>query len=429
MVLSLPPASSEWLTFVLPNLPPGTYQATVTVDADNQIVESRECNNKATETIIVPTDVAYLPLVGSRFERTSRQSVSLPEQGSYLEIANSPGPNAAKPSGSPTDDRTGFRQFRVPTANSFPAQMVLDSRGRVWLTERDANKLARFDPETSTWDEFEIPTPNSMPWGIDLDANGNVWFTESASGANKIGMLDISAVPVPLFTEYPVPTPGSEPWNLVVGADGTVWFTERVGNKIGKLVPGIGVTNEYPIPTPDAKPSGIGIHRSAFSGRVYDYIWFTETAASKVGQLSATAEQILERRLVENTNPQELVMTPSGDVWWTEPGSNRIVLFAPSTLSLVLQLDVPTAGAIPYGIALDGNSAVWFTERAASKLGRFTGFVPLSEYTLPDPNSQPIGLAVDTDGCAWYSAPGVNKIGHYCPPPTFRQYLPFAFSW
>jgi virginiamycin B lyase len=417
IVLSLPPYTSEWLTFSLPGLISGKYEVVATIDAENQVVESRECNNQAKMAFVVPTDLVYLPIVASRHNPQARQ--------------NSAGQTAmATPAGRLTRGTAtyipGFREFPVPTANSHPAKLILDSQGRVWTTERDGNKLARYDPDTASWDEYAIPTPHSKPWGLDLDANGNVWFAESAPAANKIGMLDLSADPVPLFAEYPVPTPASQPWNLVVGDDGTVWFTERAGNKIGKLVPGVGVTTEYPVPTQSAEPSGIGIHRFSVGGRVYNYLYFTEAATSKLGQLNASNGEILERRLVSNSRPEELVMTPSGDVWWSETGANRVVLFQPSTLSFALELDVPTPSAEPYGIALDGGTAVWFTERAANKLGRFSGALPLSEYTLPNPNSQPLGIAVDSVGCAWYAASGANKIGRFCPLPTFPTYLPLT---
>ena len=85
-----------------------------------------------------------------------------------------------------------------------------------------------------------------------------------------------------------------------------------------------------------------------------------------------------------------------------------------------------TPNSEPFGIALEGNVAVWFTERAADKLGRFSGPLPPEEYWLPSPNSQPTGVVVDSDGCAWYTAPGVNRIGRLCLPVRYSVHLPLV---
>jgi virginiamycin B lyase len=308
----------------------------------------------------------------------------------------------------------GFREFEVPTANSYPAQIALDAQGKVWITERDGNKIARFDPETLAWQEYHIPTDNSRPWGLALDGDGDVWFAETAG--NRIGHLELKGKDQYTFTEYAIPTLDSVPRDVAIGRDGTVWFTEQAGNKIGKLVPGQGVTAEYPVPTEDAGLSYIDIKGN--------FAYFTETNADQLGQFNTGTGQFLEKRGPAGSAPQDLVTT-GGGVWYTEMDGNRVVLFSPSTLSWTLELDVPTASSKPYGIALEGNVALWFTERRGNRLGRFTGTEPLAEYGLPSANSQPTGLVVDDAGCAWYTAPGVNRIGRLC---LFQLYLPQSFE-
>ena len=76
----------------------------------------------------------------------------------------------------------------VPTPNSAPHDIVVDSSGIVWFTEINTNKIGRFDPKTEQFSEFDIPTPSSRPNGLVSDDNGNIWFTES--GASKIGRVN-----------------------------------------------------------------------------------------------------------------------------------------------------------------------------------------------------------------------------------------------
>jgi virginiamycin B lyase len=77
-------------------------------------------------------------------------------------------------------------------------------------------------------------------------------------------------------------------------------------------------------------------------------------------------------------------------------------------------VDLPMPGSEPYGIAMEGNAAVWFTERAGNRLGRFSGSIPPREVPLPTPGSLPTDIIVDGAGCAWYAAPGSNRIGRLC---------------
>ena len=85
----------------------------------------------------------------------------------------------------------------------------------------------------ATFVEFNIPTRDSEPQAIAIDSQGKVWFTESA--ADKIGRLD----PVNgEKSESPIPTAGS-PAGLAIDSDGNIWFVETFAGKIGKLMSGV----------------------------------------------------------------------------------------------------------------------------------------------------------------------------------------------
>ncbi len=64
---------------------------------------------------------------------------------------------------------------------------------------------------------------------------------------------------------------------LATGADGNVWFTETAANKIGRISPS-GVVNEFNVPTPASEPFGIA---AGPDGNV----WFTEYAGQKIGRV------------------------------------------------------------------------------------------------------------------------------------------------
>jgi streptogramin lyase len=475
-VANLPPTTVQWLSFTLTNLPPGSYHITVDIDTAGQVAESLECNNQATTVLIAPTDRLYLPLVSRQWSVVSGQLSAVSYQQSavsgqlsavgyqrsaisgqlsavgYQRLSVSSGlpasplswliPNAEFPIPNPQSPATTLQEFELPVAGSYPAQIAVDGQGRVWVSERDGNRIGCFDPASQTWQEYDIPTANSQPWGLALDTGGNVWFAETA--ADQIGRLEVASGTI---TEYTIPCfrlylpfigrqsstasslllPSaaqspichSQPWGLALGPGGAVWFTQKAANRIGKLAPSSGEFTAYPLPTPGSQPTGIDVRGT--------YVWFTESAADKLGRLDSTSGDITEKSRPAGSHPQDIALTTAGKPWFTEPGANRIVLFDPSTLGWVLEVEAATADSEPYNLAIEDDVAIWFTERAGNKLGRFSGRIPPYEYSLPTPNRLPTGITIDGDGCAWYTAPGANRIGHLCRTVK-RVYLPLLFK-
>ena len=60
---NLPAGSSEWFSFELAQLSQGAYDISASVDPDNQISETTECDNELGATMVVPTDLVHFPLV------------------------------------------------------------------------------------------------------------------------------------------------------------------------------------------------------------------------------------------------------------------------------------------------------------------------------------------------------------------------------
>jgi hypothetical protein len=65
-VTNLPAGSSTWVAFELTQLSQGAYTLTVSVDPDDLVSETTECDNVLTSMMMVPTDVTYLPLVARK---------------------------------------------------------------------------------------------------------------------------------------------------------------------------------------------------------------------------------------------------------------------------------------------------------------------------------------------------------------------------
>lgn len=67
--------------------------------------------------------------------------------------------------------------------------LVIDASGAVWFTAAGDNAVGRFQPDNKQFTFYPIPTAQSIPFGVALDSARNVWFTEGANTANAVGMV------------------------------------------------------------------------------------------------------------------------------------------------------------------------------------------------------------------------------------------------
>jgi virginiamycin B lyase len=313
-----------------------------------------------------------------------------------------------------------YREFPLPTPNSYPWQLALDAqRGGVWVTEQAGNKLAYLDAASGTWTEYPIPIPGSSPAGLALDGLGRVWI--AAQAANKIAVFDPA---MEKWTGYEVPTPASEPMDVAVGQDGGVWFTEASGKKLGSLVPDTGVMAEH-----DPAGQGINVLKPWGIAIISRSVWFTDPDGHQLVRFYATAGRFYSYKPVgTEITPQAVVLTPEGYPWFTDRTGNRVFEYFWNTSGDWVEILARTQASEPYGIALNSQRDVWFTEKAANKLGRYEqARMLLDEYTLPTPGGEPTDVVVDAQGCIWYAAPAANLVGSRCKPAYYLStYLPFV---
>ena len=77
-------------------------------------------------------------------------------------------------------------------------------------------------------EEFEVSGPDAGPYGIAAGPDGALWFTMVHAG--KIGRF----VPGGGLTTYDL-APGSGPSMITTGSDGAMWFTRLKDHKIGRI--------------------------------------------------------------------------------------------------------------------------------------------------------------------------------------------------
>jgi virginiamycin B lyase len=81
------------------------------------------------------------------------------------------------------DLRTGKATVvRPPTPGQGARRIWSDSRGRLWVSEWNAGRVARYDPATKRWREWKLPGA-AQPYAVYVDAKDTVWLTDFGAGA------------------------------------------------------------------------------------------------------------------------------------------------------------------------------------------------------------------------------------------------------
>jgi virginiamycin B lyase len=125
------------------------------------------------------------------------------------------------------DTRTGKATvLRPPTRGQGARRVWSDSRGRIWVSEWNAGKLARYEPARRRWREWQLPGSGPQPYAVYVDEGDVVWLTDFA--ANAFVRFD------PRTERFETITLASSPANVrqLLGRPGEVWGAESGADKL-----------------------------------------------------------------------------------------------------------------------------------------------------------------------------------------------------
>jgi streptogramin lyase len=160
----------------------------------------------------------------------------------------------------------------------------------------------------------------------------------------------------------------------------------------GECVPIPGATNESYTPMP-----------SDVAHKLVAKVTATNGGGSSVAVSAASAEVKLaeEYALPSNARPTGITTGPEGDMWFVEPGRNKIEKM--TTSESITEYPLPT-GSEPRGITVGPEGNLWFTESGTSKIGRITPAGEVTEYAPAAlENLHPQDIILGPDGNLWFT--------------------------
>lgn len=119
----------------------------------------------------------------------------------------------------------------TPSDGGGARRVWSDSRGRLWVTEWFAGKLARYDPATATWDEWTLPGTDPQPYAVFVDDLDLVWVTDF--GGNAVHRFDSAT------EQFLTLAHESQPANVrqLLGRHGELWGAESAQDQLVVIRP------------------------------------------------------------------------------------------------------------------------------------------------------------------------------------------------
>ncbi len=277
----------------------------------------------------------------------------------------------------------------------------LKGRSRTWLllavaictifTLSNTNAKPQAAHATGTPSPILSSTNGEQPWGVALDSLNHLWVAQpncdsSPVCTNPPGTGSIAEYDAATMTRLNLFTPSSpniyNPIFLAIDGSGNIWFTDPSHRAIGKLVTSSNTWTEVSVATnfPNAIPYDLVLDKNG-------HLWYTD-----YGPTTATGLNFPGR------------------------ANGAIGEFDPATSTVLGEADVPTAGAVLYGIAMAPDGTIWFAENNNYNIGSFT---PPSSGTLSTGNitehsvvtNQQHLITVDAQGNVWFSTGFNGQIG------------------
>ncbi len=268
--------------------------------------------------------------------------------------------------------------------------VALASRGAAPATEVGELKV--------TIREWDVPTKGAHPHDPAVGPDCALWFTEQLQ--NKIGSVDPKTG---VFKEYALKTEDSGPHGLVADSNGNIWFTGNGKGYIGKLDPRTGAVTEYKMPDAQAGDP----HTAVFDSQ--GILWFTVQVGNMAGRLNPQTGKIdLKKMQTAGARPYGIAINSKGIPFFCEFGTNKMAKIDPQTMA-VTEFKLPE-GARPRRMAIDAEDKIYFTDYEGGNLGRLdppNGAVKM--WASPSgKGAAPYGITITPDGAVWFSESGMK---------------------
>ena len=265
-----------------------------------------------------------------------------------------------------------------------PHSLQVDHDGAIWITLATGNRLAKFDPEDSSFTTMPLPS-GIYPHTLRIDDRNRVWYT--VAGSNHVGMYD----------------PGTgQHENIRVPARS---FGEEV---MLRMLPFFIWLSQYVDLSGAAAGSGEGTGPVPYGIDIAPNgeVWFSQLNAHRIGRIDPDT---FELRMIDTPfkAPRRMRFDSRGDLWIPGFSSNVLARFDIETEAFeIFEIPIEPLGTeTPYALNVDLNTdTVWICGTNSDTL---LSFDPTTEkftiYPLPTQVTYTREIDFDENGAVWTS--------------------------
>jgi virginiamycin B lyase len=246
-----------------------------------------------------------------------------------------------------------IKEYKLPRKAGVPpgsSNMFMGDDDTVWVNQRIAGQLFRFDPKTEkvigTWErvsfnrfdskagvaygtnmQMDVATgritryrykDSTAGYGSDVDSRGFGY-----RGGIKDSDIKVLNPETGDVTRYPTPTPDSGPRRITLDGDEFLWFGEWLGGNVGKLDIKAGKITEYRVSVPHAAFYEAGVDPKSHHGWAFDWhndrLVRVNPATSEVIEYPMPTPDVESRRTAVDTS------TDPSSVWIHGAGNGTII--------------------------------------------------------------------------------------------------------
>jgi streptogramin lyase len=144
--------------------------------------------------------------------------------------------------------------------------------------------------------------------------------------------------------------------------------------------------------------------------------------------LSVTVTEYSALSSGTNGNPDQVAVGPDRNIWFTEPTTNDVGTFSPTTDRVTNETFTGATNGDPTAITATtgANAAVWYALSAGAEIGEIVPGSP-AQNIFESPYNSAAGITT-LDGNVWFTVPGANQIDVYNPASTTQMIVNYSLS-
>lgn len=243
--------------------------------------------------------------------------------------------------------------------------------------------------------------------------NGVLWFTDQGMDALDYLAANGEMGACLLSTQ-------AAPGDLANGPDGSLWLSAGDGT-IQQFTPQ-GLSTSYLL-----GPANAATHVAVDpSGN----LWFTQPASDRIGRANISEGAnggVDEFPITGESTPEAIVAGGDDTMWFTEQGNRIGRITAQGDVTGYAVPDQQPVGVAGITMGPDGN--IWFTEATANQIGRMTPAGQVKEFAVPTAHAGLGAITLGPDGACWFVEQQANKIGRITPDGAVAEFpIPTADS-